>query len=177
MYAFEYHRVASVDEASKAIGEAEDGKFLAGGMTLLPTLKLRLAQPSDLVDLASLDELKGIKKDGDQLVIGAMTTHAEVASSAVVRDGIAALAQLASGIGDAQVRNRGTLGGSIANNDPAADYPAALIGLGATVHTDRRTLSADDFFTGMFETALETDELGYASRFSDPQARRLSEIS
>ena len=113
---------------------------------------------------------KGSKKDGDQVVIGAMTTHAEVASSAALRDSIAALAQLASGIGDAQVRNRGTLGGSIANNDPAADYPAALIGLGATVHTDRRTLSADDFFTGMFETALEADELVTRVAFPIPSA-------
>lgn len=169
MYEFEYHRPASVDEASKAIKDADEGAFLAGGMTLLPTLKLRLAQPSDLVDLASVDELKGIRKEGDRVLIGAMTTHAEVAASAIVRETIGALADLASGIGDAQVRNRGTIGGSVANNDPAADYPAGLLGLGATVHTDRRTISADDFFTGMFDTALEADEVVTQVSFPVPK--------
>lgn len=169
MYEFQYHRPASAGDASKAVRDADDGKLLAGGMTLLPTMKMRLARPSDLVDLASVDELKGIRKEGDQVLIGAMTTHAEVASSAAVRDAIGALAHLASGIGDAQVRNRGTLGGSIANNDPAADYPAGLVGLGATVHTDRRTISADDFFTGMFETALEDDEVVTQVSFPVPK--------
>lgn len=169
MYQFEYHRPKTIDEAVRLLADNEEGKVLAGGMTLLPTMKQRLASPSDLVDLGALDELRGIQRQGDKLVIGAMTTHAEVAASADVADAIPALAYLAGHIGDAQVRNRGTLGGSIANNDPAADYPAALMALGATVHTNRREMVADDFFTGMFETALEETELVTKVTFPTPE--------
>jgi carbon-monoxide dehydrogenase medium subunit len=159
MYNFNYQRPGSLDEAVKAIAAAEDGKLLAGGQTLLPTMKQRLAQPSDLIDLGALDALAGIAKEGDRVVIGAMTRHAAVAASDVVRKAIPALADLAEGIGDPQVRNLGILGGSVANADPAADYPAALVGLGATVHTNTRSIDADDFFTGLFDTALAEDEL------------------
>jgi len=159
MYDFEYVKPGSLDAAKSAIAGAEDGKLMAGGMTLIPTLKQRLASPSDVVDLGGLGDLAGIRKDGNSIVIGAMTRHADVAASADVKAAIPALADLAEGIGDPQVRNRGTLGGSIANNDPAADYPAALVALGATVRTTKRELAAEDFFTGMFETALEDDEI------------------
>ena len=168
MYEFNYQRPGSVDEAASALGSADDGKIVAGGMTLIPTLKQRLAQPSDLIDLAAIDGLKGISEDGGAVVVGAMTTHAEVASNATVQSKIPALASLADGIGDVQVRNRGTIGGSIANNDPAADYPAALVGLGATVRTSKREIAADDFFTGMFETALVEDEIVTAVAFPVP---------
>ena len=183
MYAFEYVRPGSLDEAVKLLGEQEDAKLIAGGQSFLPTLKLRLAQPETVVDLGALaSELKSIRRDGDNIVIGAMTTHAEVAASAEVTSAIPGLAYLASLIGDPQVRHRGTLGGSIANADPGADYPAAVVGLNATVHTTRRTIAADDFFTGMFETALEDDEIiravsfpiaeksGYA-KFRNPASR------
>ena len=168
MYDFIYQVPATLSEAVAAIGSADDGKLLAGGMTLIPTLKQRLAQPSDLIDLAKIAELKGITRDGDAIVIGAMSTHAEVAESEVVKAAIPALAALAGNIGDAQVRNRGTLGGSICNNDPAADYPSALVALGATVVTDQRRLAAEDFFTGMFETALGLDEIVTAISFPIP---------
>ena len=169
MYDFTHHRPASVDDAVKAISGADDGKILAGGMTLIPTMKQRLASPSDVVDLGKIAALKGIKEEGGNLVIGAMTTHAAVAADATVKKKIPALAALADGIGDPQVRNRGTLGGSIANNDPAADYPAGLVGLGATVHTTKRQIPADDFFTGMFETALAEDEIITAVSFPIPE--------
>jgi aerobic carbon-monoxide dehydrogenase medium subunit len=169
MYNFEYQKPRSLADAAKAIGGAEDGKLLAGGMTLIPTLKQRLAKPSDLIDLASIPELKGIKKDGNAVVIGAMTKHVEVATSDVVKGAIPALAHLAEMIGDPQVRNRGTLGGSIANNDPAADYPSAVLGLNATVITNKRKIAADQFFTGMFETALEPDEIITAVSFPVPE--------
>lgn len=159
MYDFEYVKPGSLDAAKSAIAGAEDGKLMAGGMTLIPTLKQRLASPSDVIDLSGISDLTGIRKDGNSIVIGAMTCHADVAASADVRAAIPALADLADGIGDPQVRNRGTIGGSIANNDPAADYPAALVALGATVRTSKRELAAEDFFTGMFETALEEDEI------------------
>ena len=168
MYAFEYHRPATLADAARLASGNEDAKILAGGQTLIPTLKQRLAQPSDVVDLGAVAELRGICEDGDTLVIGATTPHAEVAASAVVQRLIPALAKLAEGIGDAQVRNRGTLGGSICNNDPSADYPAALVGLGATVRTTTRTLAAEDFFTGMFETALEPNEIVTAVAFPKP---------
>lgn len=159
MYDFEYVKPGSLDAAKSAIAGAEDGKLMAGGMTLIPTLKQRLASPSDVIDLSGISDLTGIRKDGNSIVIGAMTCHADVAASADVRAAIPALADLADGIGDPQVRNRGTIGGSIANNDPAADYPAALVALGATVRTTKRELAAENFFTGMFETALEEDEI------------------
>ena len=167
MHNFSYQRPASLAEAAKLLsGEA---KLLAGGMTLLPTLKQRLAQPSALVDLGAVAELKGIKAEGGGLTIGAMTTHAEVAHSAEVKRTIPALAVLAEGIGDPQVRNRGTIGGSISNNDPAADYPAGLVGLGATVITNKRKIAADDFFKGMFETALGDGEIVTAVSFPRPE--------
>lgn len=168
MYDFTYHRPSSLDDAAVAIKGAGDGTFLAGGQTLLPILKLRLANPSDVVDLGSIAELKGITVDGDTVTIGAMTLHAEVAGSADVCAKIPALADLAESIGDLQVRNRGTIGGSIANNDPAADYPAAVVGLGATVHTNARTIAADDFFTGLLETALNDGEIITAVSFLVP---------
>lgn len=169
MYAFNYHRPSSLEEAKKMLSSAEEGKIVAGGMTLIPTMKQRLASPSDLVDLGAIAELKGVKEDGGNLVIGAMTPHAQVAANDLVKSKIPALAVLADGIGDPQVRNRGTLGGSIANADPAADYPAALLGLGATVKTDRREIAADDFFVDLFETALEDDELVVSVSFPIPE--------
>jgi carbon-monoxide dehydrogenase medium subunit len=159
MYEFEYHSPDSIADAVTLVREADEAKFLAGGQTLLPTMKHRLASPEQIVDLGSIDALTGISADEKTLTIGAMTTHADVAASQIVRDTLPALASLASEIGDPAVRNRGTLGGSIANNDPAADYPAALLALGATICTDRRELNASEFFVGMFETALEEDEL------------------
>ena len=159
MYAFNYHRPKSLDDAAKAVAEAEDGKIIAGGMTLLPSMKLRLAAPSDLIDLAAIDGLKGIKVDGKTVTVGAMTRHVEVQTSADVKKAIPALAALAELIGDRQVRNQGTIGGSLANNDPAADYPAAVLGLGATVVTNKRKIAADEFFKGMFETALQAGEI------------------
>ncbi len=169
MYNFNHHRPGSLADAASTIAGAEDGKLLAGGMTLIATLKQRLASPSDLVDLGAIAELKGICEDGNAIVIGAMTTHAAVANDATVKTKIPALATLAEGIGDAQVRNCGTIGGSIANNDPAADYPAALVGLGATVRTNKREIAADGFFTGMFETALAEDEIITAVSFPVPE--------
>jgi carbon-monoxide dehydrogenase medium subunit len=169
MYDFNYHRPASLDEARKILGANEEAKVIAGGMTLLPTMKMRLARPSDLVDLAGIQELQGIEDTGDAIVIGAMTRHAEVAASDTVKNAIPALAELADSIGDAQVRNRGTLGGSVANSDPAADYPAAVLGLNATVKTDQRDIPASEFFQGMFETALAEDELVIAVSFPKPK--------
>lgn len=169
MYEFNVQRPASVSDAVSALKGADDGQFLAGGMTLIPTLKQRLASPSDVIDLGGIGELKGISDEGAAVKIGAMSTHAEVAASDVVRSQIPALAHLASHIGDPQVRNRGTIGGSIANADPAADYPAAIVGLNATVHTNQRSIAADDFFTGMFETALADDEVVTAVSFPKPE--------
>lgn len=162
MYAFTHHAATSVADAVKSVGE---GKFLAGGHTLIPTMKQRLAQPGHLVDLNKVGELKGISDNGSVLTIKAMSTHGEVAGSDVVKKAIAGLAELAGGIGDPQVRHRGTIGGSVANNDPVADYPAALLALGATVVTDRRKIAADDFFQGLFTTALEDNELITAVEF------------
>jgi len=169
MYNFEYHAPQSLKDAAAMLGKSEDAKLMAGGMTLIPTLKQRLAQISDLVDLAKVAELRGIKRDGGNLVIGAMTKHGEVAASDEVKGAIPALAALADGIGDPQVRNRGTIGGSIANADPAADYPAGLVGLNATVRTTKREIKADDFFTALFETALEPGEIVTAVSFPIPE--------
>jgi len=165
MYNFNYHQAKNVEDAAKLVSGAEDGKLMAGGMTLIPTLKQRLARPSDVIDLGKIAELAGIKKEGSAIVVGAMTRHADVAHSDVVKAAIPALADLADGIGDPQVRNRGTIGGSIANNDPAADYPGAVVALGATVTTNKRKIAGDDFFTGMFETALEPNEIITAVSF------------
>ena len=158
MYEFKYHKPASVSEAADLLSGDENSQVVAGGMTLLPTMKMRLANPSALIDLGGIEELAGIRDEGDSVVIGAMTCHADVADSATVQQKIPALSDLASQIGDAQVRNRGTLGGSVSNNDPAADYPAAVLGLGATIVTNSREIASDDFFMGMFETALEPGE-------------------
>jgi carbon-monoxide dehydrogenase medium subunit len=170
MYEFSYHKPASLDEVAQLLGANAEAKLVAGGMTLVPTLKQRLAKPSDLVDLAAITTLRGITDAGDALIIGAMTRHAEVNRSPIVKNGIPALAAMAGMIGDPAVRNRGTIGGSIANNDPAADYPAALVALGATVHTTRREIGADNFFTGMFETALDPIEIVTSVRLPKPQA-------
>lgn len=170
MYDFDYHKAKSLDEAAAALAKHEDYKLLAGGMSLLPALKLRLARHAGLVDLGALGALKGIRREGGALVIGAMTPHADVAASDEVARAIPALAVLAGGIGDPLVRNRGTMGGSIANSDPAADYPAGVLGLGATVVTHRREIAADNFFLGLFETALDPGEIITAVRFPVPQA-------
>jgi len=164
MYEFEYQKAASLEAASAALAD-EEAKLVAGGMTLLPTLKLRLAKPTQLIDLAPVPGLKGITEEGDAVVIGAMTRHADVNRSDVVKRGIPALAAMAGMIGDPAVRNRGTIGGSISNNDPAADYPAALVALNATVRTNKREIGAEAFFTGMFETALAQGEIVTAIRF------------
>jgi len=176
MYNFNYHRPSSLADAAKAVTSVEEGKLVAGGMTLIPTLKQRLAKPSDLVDLGGIAELKDIKKDGNTIVIGAMTRHADVAASDVVKSAIPGLAALADGIGDPQVRNRGTIGGSIANNDPAADYPSAVVALNATVVTNKRKIAADDFFKGMFETALQPGEIVTAVQFPIPEKAAYSKF-
>jgi carbon-monoxide dehydrogenase medium subunit len=165
MYNFNYHRPTSVAEAASLLASSGDAKLVAGGHTFIPTLKQRLAQPSDLIDLGAIAELKGIKEEAGGITIGAMTRHADVAASPLVREGIHGLAQLAQLIGDPQVRNRGTIGGSVSNNDPAADYPAALLALDATVRTNQREIRAEGFFTGMFETALAPDEIVTAVHF------------
>jgi len=168
MYSFELHRAKSVADAAAMLGKT-GGKALAGGQSLVAAMKLRLAQPGHVVDLSHVAELKGIRKEGDHLVIGAMTRHAEVATSDVVKGAIQALAHLAEGIGDRQVRNMGTIGGSIANNDPAADYPAAVVALNATVNTNKRKIAADDFFKGLYETALGEDEIITSVSFPIPK--------
>ncbi|MFL5258866.1 MAG: FAD binding domain-containing protein [Hyphomicrobiales bacterium] len=165
---FNYYRPSSVADAIKAMQGASDGKFLAGGMTLIPTIKLGLASPSDVIDLGALRNT-GVSISGGKVVIKAGTTHSEVAADQSLVSAIPALSRLASGIGDPHVRHRGTIGGSIANNDPAADYPAAVLGLNATVQTNTRTISADQFFTGMFETALAPDEIITAVEFPAPK--------
>jgi carbon-monoxide dehydrogenase medium subunit len=169
MREFQFHRPSTVAEALQLLRQAPSGKLLGGGQSLLPILKLDMAEPSDLVSLTNVRELHGIRSDVNQLLIGACTTHAEVATSAEVRNKLPGLARLADGIGDPQVRNRGTIGGSLAHADPAADYPAAVLALAATIKTDRRTLAADQFFTGLFETALEPDEIITAVSFAIPQ--------
>jgi aerobic carbon-monoxide dehydrogenase medium subunit len=169
MYDFRYHKAKSVAEAASLLGQIAEARLLAGGMTLIPTLKQRLAKPSDLIDLGGIAELKGIGQDGAAIAVGAMTRHIEVAESKAVRKAIPALAGLAARIGDPAVRNRGTLGGSISNNDPAADYPAAVVGLNATIVTTKRRIPADRFFTGLFETALEPGEIVTSVSFPIPE--------
>src|SRR5882672_3532577 len=170
MYAFNYQKVKTVAEAAKVLAKDGDAKLLAGGQSLIAAMKLRLAHPSEVVDLGTIKELSGIKADGKAVVIGARTRHAGVASSAAVTKAIPALASLAGGIGDRMVRNMGTIGGSLANNDPAADYPAAVLALGATVVTNKRKIAADEFFKGLFETALQPGELITAVDFPPPLA-------
>ncbi len=169
MHDFAYHRPQSLEDAANFLRTAEDPLLMAGGQTMIPTLKQRLAAPSDVIDLAEVPGLVMIDVKKAQVSVGAMLTHASVASSPEVQAALPALAGLAGNIGDMHVRNRGTLGGSIANNDPAADYPAALIGLGATVHTSKRQIAADDFFTALFETALAGDEIVTSVDFPVPE--------
>ena len=159
MYPFNYHRPKSIAEAVESFKSFEEAQWLAGGMTLLPSLKLRLASPGALIDLNFIENLRGVATSASQISIGAMTRHADVHSSAEIKSALPALSLLAGGIGDSQVRNRGTIGGSISNNDPAADYPAAILGLNATVRTNNREIAADDFFTSMFETSLQDGEM------------------
>jgi carbon-monoxide dehydrogenase medium subunit len=168
MQAFAYHNPTTVADASR-MALQEDAKLMAGGQTLLQTMKLGLMAPSAIIDLAGVAKLKGISVDATSVTIGAGTTHAAVAASAAVQAAIPALAELAGHIGDQQVRNRGTIGGSLANNDPAACYTAAVLGLGATIHTNQRTLSADDFFVGLYTTALAEGEIITAVKFQIPQ--------
>ncbi len=169
MHAFHYQKPKSVAEAAAALSKGGDARLLAGGQSLVAAMKLRLASPSDLVDLGGIKELTGIKVEGSNITIGAMTRHAEVARSKEVREKIPALASLAGGIGDRMVRNMGTLGGSLAHNDPVADYPAAVLGLGASVNTNKRKIAADDFFKGMFETALQAGEIIVSVSFPVPK--------
>jgi carbon-monoxide dehydrogenase medium subunit len=159
MYNFTYHRASGLRQATNLLGKLEEAKLIAGGQTLLPTMKQRLAAPANLIDLGKVDGIAGIELSGRSLVIGAMARHAEVAASPVVQQAIPALAALAGMIGDPAVRHMGTLGGSVANNDPNADYPAACLALAATIITTKRKIIADEFFTGLFETALEADEI------------------
>jgi carbon-monoxide dehydrogenase medium subunit len=168
MRATAFHRPASLADAARLFAGFDEPAFLSGGHTLIPAMKQRLAAPSDLIDLTRIEGMRGIRLDGDTLVIGAATTHAEVAASDVVRRAIPALAGLAGSIGDPMVRHRGTIGGSVANNDPSADYPSAVLALGASVVTDRRSIAADDFFTGLLATALAPGEIVTAIRFPVP---------
>ncbi len=169
MHAFEYHRPSSTKDAV-ALGEKKDeGRYLAGGQSLVQAMKLRLSSPSDLIDLGTIKELAGIKVSGSAVEIGAMTRHADVAGSKEVQKAIPALAMLAGIIGDRQVRHMGTLGGSLANSDPAADYPAAVLGLGATISTNKRKIEADGYFKGLFETALQPGELITSVSFPVPK--------
>jgi len=169
MESMHYHRPASVAEAVKLLGSHGDDRILAGGQSVLPSLRLGLLSTGGFVDLGGVAELQGIKVDGNKITIGAMTTHAAVAASKDVQAKIPALAALASGIGDRQVRNRGTIGGSLANSDPAACYPAAVLGLGATITTNSRTIAADDFFKGLYETALNPGEIITSVSFPVPE--------
>jgi aerobic carbon-monoxide dehydrogenase medium subunit len=169
MYAFEYHRPSSNKEALDLAAKKSEGKFLAGGQSLVQAMKLRLSSPSDLIDLAAISDLKALSADGDSVSIGAMVRHADVAAAPAVQKAIPALAQLAGMIGDRQVRHMGTIGGSLANNDPAADYPAAVLGLGATITTNKRKIEGDKFFKGLYETALEPGELITQVTFPAPK--------
>jgi carbon-monoxide dehydrogenase medium subunit len=169
MYNFTYHRASGLRQATNMLGKFEEAKLLAGGQTLLPTMKLRLASPSHIIDLNKIEGLSDIEMKGRNIVIGALARHADVAASPVVKQAIPALAELASMIGDPAVRHRGTIGGSIANNDPNADYPAACLALGAVITTTKRKILADEFFKSLFETALEPDEIVTQVSFPIPK--------
>jgi carbon-monoxide dehydrogenase medium subunit len=169
MHAFEYHRPASQKDAISLSTQKSEGRFLAGGQSLVQAMKLRLSSPTDLIDLGTLGDLKGLSADGNTVSVGAMVRHADVAGSAAVQKAIPALAALAGMIGDRQVRHMGTIGGSLANNDPAADYPAAVLGLGATIITNKRRIEGDKFFKGLYETALEPGELITQVTFPAPK--------
>ncbi len=168
MYETKYHKASSVTEAVSLMGAADDGKILSGGQTLLPTMKAHLAAPSDLIDVSGIADMNGISISGNTVTIGAATTHADVAGDAALQKACGSVADLAGNIGDPAVRHLGTIGGSIANNDPAADYPAALLALGATIKTSAREIAASDFFVGLFETALEDDEVIVSVSFDAP---------
>ncbi|MDA1074644.1 MAG: xanthine dehydrogenase family protein subunit M [Proteobacteria bacterium] len=168
MYPFKYHRPTSLEEAASLYNGSDDPVYLSGGMTLIPTMKQRLAAPADVIDLSGIESLTGISVKGDKLTIGAFTTHAAVMASADVRKHIPVLAYLAAQIGDAQVRNRGTIGGSVANSDPSADYPAAIVSLGTTIHCQNRSIDGTEFFKDLFETALEPGEIITSIEFSMP---------
>lgn len=169
MYSFSYHRAASVQEASERLRQQPGARLLAGGQSLIASMKLRLSDPAELIDLSGIPSLAGIRIEGRSVTIGAMTRHAEVAASPDLQRTLPSLAALAGGIADRMVRNMGTMGGSVANNDPVADYPSAVLALNATVITDRRRIAADDFFVGMFQTALESDELITAIEYRVPR--------
>jgi carbon-monoxide dehydrogenase medium subunit len=169
MYNFTFHRPTTVRQAAGLLARNPEAKILAGGHSLIPVMKQRLAKPSALIDLSQVEGLTGVELKGRSVVIGAMTRHVDVANSAVLQQAIPALAAVPNSIGDPQVRNRGTIGGSVANNDPNADYPAACLGLGATIITNKRRIAADDFFTGMFSTALEDDEIITKIQFPVPR--------
>jgi len=169
MHAFEYHRPSNVKDAVALVLKKEEGRYLAGGQSLVQAMKLRLSSPTDLIDLNAIGDLKALKAESNAVTIGAMVRHAEVAASSGVRKAIPALASLAGIIGDRQVRHMGTIGGSLANSDPAADYPAAVLGLGATIITNKRKIEADKFFKGLYETALEPGELITAVSFPVPK--------
>src|SRR5262245_32038832 len=169
MHAFEYHRPGTTKDALALGTQKPEGRYLAGGQSLVQAMKLRLSSPSDLIDLAGLGDLKALSADAGSVSVGAMVRHAEVAASAAVQKAIPALAQLAGILGDRQVRHMGTIGGSLANNDPAADYPAAVLGLGATITTNKRKIEADKFFKGLYETALEAGELITSVAFPAPK--------
>src|SRR6188474_516946 len=170
MYEFKYHRPTTVRQAANLLAKHSEAKLLAGGHSLIPVMKLRLAKPSDLIDLSQIEGLSGVELKGRSIVIGAMTKHGDVANSQIVKDALPVLSQVPGSIGDPAVRHRGTIGGSLANNDPNADYPAAALGLGATIITNKRRITADDFFKGMFETALEPDEI--ITKISFPLAKK-----
>jgi len=174
MYDFSYHRPSSVRQAVNLLNKIQDAKLLAGGQTLIPTMKQRLASPANLIDLSLVEELVGIELKGRSLDIGAMTRHADVATSEAVQANLPALGALAGKIGDPHVRHMGTIGGSLANNDPNADYPAAVLGMGATIVTNKRKIAADEFFTGLFETALEADEV--ITRVSFPLVKKAAYV-
>jgi carbon-monoxide dehydrogenase medium subunit len=176
MHETNYHRPASVDEAAALFAKGSDSKYLAGGHTLLPVMKARLASPTDVIDLARIKDLVGIQSQGDALVIKAATTYFEIMSSDDVKNNIPALVYLTSVLGDPAVRYRGTIGGSIANNDPAADYPAAVLALNATVNTNKRSIKADDFFQGLFSTALEDGEIITSVSFPVPSRAGYSKM-
>ena len=169
MHTFDYHRPATLKDAAVLLKKNDNARILGGGQSLIPTLKMRLAQTPALVDINTIEELRSIQLLGAVLTVGAGLRHSEVATAKDVLMGVPSLARVAAGIGDRQVRNMGTLGGSIANNDPAADYPAAILGLGATIHTNRRSIAADKFFTGLFETALKPGEIITSVEFPLPK--------
>src|SRR6478752_6621171 len=176
MYETTYHRASSVDEAVALFGKGSESKYLAGGHTLIPVMKQRLASPSDVIDLGKLKELIGTEVSGDALTIKAATTYFDIMQSADVKKSIPAIAYLTSVLGDPAVRHRGTIGGSIANNDPAADFPAAVLALNATVQTNKRSIKADDFFKGLFSTALEDGEIITAIGFPVPSRAGYSKM-